>query len=59
MSNFDQEINKMQHLMEFGIKKSTPLNTNASLEHYIKAGNGKYYGVVKECKNLYIKVSEP
>lgn len=61
--DYNSEIERMKHLSGFGLKKESkfrPSSSNGStLEYHVQAANGKHYAIIKECKNYYIKVSEP
>lgn len=60
--DYNNEIEKMKKLCNYGLVKESkfkPSTKNSTIEYQTQAADGKHYAIVKECKNYYIKYSEP
>ena len=56
--DYTRELEKMQHLMNFGVNESkTTVNPNGIVEYSQKGADGKTYGVVREGTKYYVKVA--
>ena len=55
--NFDQEIQKMKNLINYGVNESSN-NVNdvqSTVEYHQLGADGKTYGIIRECNKFYIK----
>lgn len=58
MSNkYDQQIETMQRLMNYGLNESSNAKGNAVVEYHAVGADGKTYGIIRECNKFYIKVA--
>ena len=49
----DQEITKMQRLMNYGVAENASRPANGSIERMAKAADGKTYGIIHEGTKYY------
>lgn len=50
----EEQIARMQSLMDFGLNESTKKGSQPILEFHKKAANGKTYGIMRECNKYYL-----
>lgn len=56
----EQQLAKMQYLMNYGTKVNETKNVGSSnVEYSEKCADGNTYGILKECQKFYIKVAPP
>ena len=56
--DYTKELEKMQHLMNYGINESkNTVNSNGIVEYSQVGADGKTYGILKEGTKYYIKVA--
>ena len=52
-NKYDKQLERMEYLM--GYRMPMKESTKSNVEHYAKAADGKFYGIVKEGTKYYIK----
>ena len=57
MAKYDEELSRMQHLMEYGNKLNENKGSN-KIEYYTEGADGKVYGILKEGTKYYIMTTE-
>lgn len=56
MPSFEETLKRMKGLYTYGQEITENVNKhNHTLEYYKQAGDGNFYGIVKECNKYYIK----
>jgi hypothetical protein len=59
MAKYDEQLNRMMHLMEYDNKLNESKQTNNGIECHKTGADGKEYGIIKEGMYYYIKTSTP
>lgn len=54
---FDAEIEKMRHLMGYGLNEGASNASKPIVEYHAEAADGKTYGILRENSKFYIKVA--
>ena len=58
MSNFENQIDRMKAMMNYGLQTENKGQQYKSVEYQKKGADGKTYGIVREGTKFYIKVSD-
>ena len=56
-NNFNNELDRMQKLMTYGLNESAKKGGQSIVEYHQEAADGKTYGIIRECNKFYIKVA--
>lgn len=57
MAKYDDQLSRMQHLMEYGNKLNENKGSN-KIEYHTEGADGKVYGILKEGTKYYIMTTE-
>lgn len=58
MAKFDDSLNRMKGLMDYGKLNESKQYSDKSLEHSTEGADGKIYGIVREGKDFFIKIAD-
>lgn len=59
MAKYDEQLNRMMHLMNYDNTLNESKKTNNGIECHRTAADGKEYGIIKEGAYYYIKTTTP